>query len=239
MVCCNVMTQRVVFLGDSIGASQGVPPGSGFVSLVSKELKPFGVVVDNWSRGGVTVTGYMRNLSEVQNQLKRFADASSLFVIIELGGNDRIIGVAPAQIQASLMKLVLSVQALPARALIMEVIPDGIERDVSAQCGVALIPTPSCIAETMQKPLRRGVIPEMDPSYVQRDGIHPNTRAQGPIAHSVLTVLSREMGISPECLNEDSVVLGAEDPVTFRAACCHSNCSRGSSFEGDLGCQLL
>merc|ERR1711924_294745 len=89
--------------------------------------------------------------------------------------------------------MVEAVKAVPAHPVLMEVIPDGFERDVALNCKCGLIPAPPRMVAEMQQPVQRGKVPYIGPTFVQSDGLHPNTRAQRLIAHEVLTVLLREL----------------------------------------------
>ena len=56
-------SRRLVVLGDSIGAAQGVTPGAGFVALLASRLAEHGASVQNWSRGGLTAAATRRAAS--------------------------------------------------------------------------------------------------------------------------------------------------------------------------------
>merc|ERR1711879_568649 len=116
------------------------------------------------------------------------ATDGDLLVILELGGNDRMCGLKPEIISQSLTKLVETIKSVNAKPLIMEVIPDGIERDVATNCAARLIQCPPDMVATITGPIRRGVVPRFGPQYLQGDRIHPNSKAQPLILKEVLNV---------------------------------------------------
>merc|ERR1719330_558266 len=75
-----------------------------------------------------------KQLPQLSKRLGALMGRGQLVVVIELGGNDRLFGVPATQIEAALDKIVRSVQKIGASAIIMEIIPDGIERDVAGRC---------------------------------------------------------------------------------------------------------
>eukprot|EP00746_Dinoflagellata_sp_MGD_P140977 gnl/MRDRNA2_/MRDRNA2_74158_c0_seq2.p1 gnl/MRDRNA2_/MRDRNA2_74158_c0~~gnl/MRDRNA2_/MRDRNA2_74158_c0_seq2.p1 ORF type:complete len:186 (-),score=36.34 gnl/MRDRNA2_/MRDRNA2_74158_c0_seq2:37-594(-) len=159
-------------------------------------LKPQGVKVENWSQGGQTATGCIRNVANLQRRLGRAGiDDGDFLVIVELGGNDRLFGMPPEQIEMALAQLVQTIKAANAKPLFMEVIPDGIERDVSANCGARLIRCPPDIAATIKEPIQRGVVPRFGHKYLQPDGIHPNAKAQPLILKEVLDAVALELSM--------------------------------------------
>ena len=195
--------RRLVVLGDSIGAAQGVAPGAGFVALLSARLAPHGCAVRNWSRGGLTAAAAAARepLARVSRRLREEAAAAAsgaeLAVLVELGGNDRLFGVPSREIESALEAIVGACRdAAPAAlVLVLEVIPDGIERDAARRAGARLVPCPARVAATMRKPLRRGAVPPMSPLFMQPDRIHPNDAAQPLIADEVLDALRAEWGL--------------------------------------------
>mmetsp|Transcript_27971 Transcript_27971/g.65261 ORF Transcript_27971/g.65261 Transcript_27971/m.65261 type:complete len:213 (+) Transcript_27971:33-671(+) len=200
------MARLVVLIGDSIGAMYGIPQGAGFVDRAARYLAQHGVSLENWSTGGALAAGYVDMLPQLTQRLKLKARSSAeLLVVIELGGNDRLCGLPPEKIERALEQLVQAAKEVPARAMLMEVIPDGIEQDVARRCGVSLVATPACLAGQMQKPLQRGVVPPLTARYQQPDGIHPNARAQRHIAASLLEALCTELRLPmPAPLGEGS-----------------------------------
>ena len=213
-------SRRLVVLGDSIGAAQGVTPGAGFVALLASRLAEHGASVQNWSRGGLTaVSVAARELPRIAHRLREAsADGADLAVVVELGGNDRLFGVPAPEIENALLAIVAAArEAAPrARLLVLEIIPDGIERDCARRAGARLVPCPAHVAATMRKPLRRGAVPPMSPLFMQPDRIHPNDEAQPLIAAEIFDALRDEWelpgGREPE-------MESAEDPERRGAWC--------------------
>ena len=96
----------IVALGDSLVAGYGLPEGDSFPAQLEKALKAKGhdVTIVNAGVSGDTAAAGLKRLDWA---LPENADA----VIIELGGNDALMGVAPEQTKASLKKIITQVQA--------------------------------------------------------------------------------------------------------------------------------
>lgn len=185
---------HVVLIGDSIAAMQGIPSGSGFVSLVRDQLQKFAIGVDSWSQGGVAAVTMERELPQLVQRLAPLAQGAQLIVVIELGGNDRLMGVQPGKIVSALVNIVRKVRGLGAKCVLMEVIPDGLDREVARQCGCGLSVAPPCIfgGAAGGAGVPAGHMPQVNTAYLQQDGVHPNEHAQRPIAKQLLLALSRE-----------------------------------------------
>lgn len=207
------MQQCVVLFGDSIGTSQGVAVNRSFAALLKAILEDHDIRVENWSQGGRLAAGAVQQLATLKRKLRACADKfQGLTVILELGGNDRMFGQPAASIEESLRQLVLAVQSIPAHALLMEVVPDGIEKSVAARCGARLIPSPACLVDTMRQPIQKGRIPRFRSlEYIQDDGLHPNTKAQVPILLELLAGLSAELQLPLELSESDTEELYARN----------------------------
>ena len=98
----NPGPRKVLVLGDSLSAEYGLSRGSGWVALLSKRLAekrlPYEVV--NASISGETTAGGQTRLAQL---LERHQPA---VVVIELGGNDALRGLALASTEDNLRAMV-------------------------------------------------------------------------------------------------------------------------------------
>ena len=96
----------IVALGDSLTAGYGLEQSQAFPVQLERALKAEGqdVTIVNAGVSGDTAAAGLKRLDWA---LPKDADA----VIIELGGNDALQGLPPAQIKASLEKIITQVQA--------------------------------------------------------------------------------------------------------------------------------
>lgn len=162
----------VVALGDSLTAGYGLPEGEGFVPRMQEWLTAQGrdVVLVNAGVSGDTTAG---GLARLDWSLTPDTDA----LIVELGGNDMLRGLPPAEARANLEGILKGAQArhLPVMLVGMQAPGnygpdykaefDTIYPDLAAEYGVLLVPSffgalGSDPAEARQ--------------WLQADGIHPN-----------------------------------------------------------------
>lgn len=159
-------------LGDSISAGHGLEKTSqGWVALLEQKLKPRGVGVVNASISGETSAG---GLARVDGLLKQHRPS---VVVVELGGNDGLRGLSPAQMKSNLGEIITRAKADKARVLLlgMKMPPNYGRRyaemfqkvypELAARHGVAWVPF-----------LLEGV--GGYEQLMQADGLHPNLEAQ-------------------------------------------------------------
>jgi len=164
---------RLVVVGDSLSAGYGVADGQGWVDLLARRIQEQGFPhqVVNASITGDTSQGGLTRLPAL---LQREQPA---LVIIELGGNDGLRGIAPSVMADNLRQMIAQAQAAAAQVLLIGVeIPANYgpayrQRfhdayyEVSQEAGVPLIP--SFLQQVA-----------LQPELMQADGIHPNEKAQ-------------------------------------------------------------
>ena len=177
--------KKVLLLGDSLGASYGVPPGQGWAQQLDEKLDSVNLV--NASISGDTTAG---GLARLEALLKR---ENPDWILIELGGNDGLRGLNLNAMKSNLVKMIeLARQYNAQPALIGIKIPpnygskyrDRFEQtfvDVSRQQNVPFMPF-----------LLDGV-GGID-RYMQDDRIHPNTEAQPVISENVWRFLQPLLG---------------------------------------------
>lgn len=175
--------ETLLVVGDSISAGYGLGQiDQGWVAKVQQQLKPRGIEVVNASISGDTTLGGLNRIDELLGRVQ------PAVVIIELGGNDGLRGLTPAQMESNLLAMIAKSRAAKARVLLlgMRIPPNYGKRyadlfqrvygRVAEQTRVDLVPF-----------LLEGVggIDDM----MQADGIHPNEKAQPIIAEQVIKAL--------------------------------------------------
>jgi acyl-CoA thioesterase-1 len=175
---------KVLALGDSLTAGYGLPPGQGFAPQLERALKEHGVeaqVIDAGVSGDTSAGG----LARLDWAL---ADAPDL-VILELGANDMLRGVDPAETRANLDAMLARLRDAGPRVLLagMRAAPnlgpdyggafEAIYADLAEKYGVPLYPF-----------FLEGVA--ADPQLNQSDGIHPNAEGTQRVAERVWETLA-------------------------------------------------
>ncbi|WP_136248156.1 arylesterase [Halomonas borealis] len=172
---------RVLVMGDSLSAAYGIEREAGWVSLLSRRLEGKARVI-NASISGETSGGGAARLPDLLEQ-----HAPDL-VLLELGGNDGLRGLPPAQLRANLAGMIEASQAAGAEVLLLGIdIPPNygpayrdaftaVYDELAERFGVALVPF-----------LLEGVA--LDDSLMQDDGIHPTAAAQPTLLDNVWPTL--------------------------------------------------
>lgn len=170
----------MLILGDSIGASLGVPLGEGWVTMLGKRITQCAIV--NASISGETTEGGKARLPGLLDEYR------PRIVVLELGGNDGLRGFPPAAIRANLLEMITTAREAGSRVLLLGMrIPPNygpryteafhrIYLELADETGSALVPF-----------LLEGIA--TDATLMQTDGIHPNTVAQPLIVDNVLSTL--------------------------------------------------
>src|SRR5215475_10490691 len=166
----------IVALGDSLTAGLGLLQSESFPAKLEATLKAQGrnVTVVNAGVSGDTVSAAL-------DRLDWALPPNTSAVIVELGGNDALQGLPPAEIEASLAKIIERVKAkgLPVLIAGMEsprnMGKDYVDRfhaiypDLAERYGALLYPF-----------FLDGVA--LVPGLMQADGIHPHSQRGAPIA---------------------------------------------------------
>ncbi|MES9851819.1 MAG: arylesterase [Candidatus Thiodiazotropha sp. L084R] len=176
---------KLMVVGDSLSAGYGVTTESRWVNLLTHQLNthcgPFQVI--NASVSGDTSQGGRSRLPALLEKHQ------PIIVIIELGGNDGLRGIASREMRDNLQQMVrLSKQAGAAVLLLGVRLPANygpeftkafhqVYYDVSEAGSVPLVPF-----------FLEGVA--LDMSLMQNDGIHPNDLAQPILLENVFSGLS-------------------------------------------------
>jgi len=181
--------RTLLVLGDSLSAEYGLPRGSGWVALLEQRLvqenKPVRVV--NASISGETTFGGRARLPAL------LAQHQPTHVIIELGGNDALRGLALDATRNNIEWMTQQAKKAGARVLLlgMQMPPNygadyarrfaGIYTQVARSEKAALVPF-----------FLKGVADGPDPTrWFQSDRIHPNTEAQPLMLNNVWPALKK------------------------------------------------
>jgi acyl-CoA thioesterase-1 len=174
----------VMVFGDSLSAGYGLRPNEGWVSLMQKELTPLGVAVVNASISGETTSG---GVSRIKADLARHKPT---VVVIALGANDGLRGLAVAEMRRNLETILSDVSRAGARAVLVGIqIPPnyGIQY---AEDFKAVFPKLAAERKLPLVPfLLDGIAENLD--NFQPDRLHPIASAQPRILQNVLPVVQK------------------------------------------------
>lgn len=101
---------RILILGDSLTEGYGIPPSEAYPNLLQAQLNanlPAGSQLYEVINGGVTGSTTSGGATRIDWYLKSPPD----FLIVALGGNDGLRGIAPQQTKNNLKKIVQQAQA--------------------------------------------------------------------------------------------------------------------------------
>lgn len=177
--------QRLLVLGDSLTAGYGLNQGKGFTDQLGDALTEAGdnVIVINGGVSGDTSAGGAGRLGWL------LADKPDA-VIVELGANDALRGLDPADTKRHLARIIDELKAAGLEVLLAGMLaPPNLGRDygtafnaiypdLAEEKGVALYPF-----------FLEGVAAE--PALNQDDGIHPNARGVAVIVERILPAVRR------------------------------------------------
>ena len=175
----------VLVVGDSLSAAHNIPVAAGWVNLLDLRLKrdmkaPPAVV--NASISGETSAGALTRLPAL------LAKHRPSVVVIELGGNDALRGLAPAQLRGNLARMIELSQAAGAKVLLVGI-------DVPPNYGpayrVRLKATYAELAGTYHAALLPFLLEgvALQPGMLQADGLHPVAAAQPKLLDNVWPML--------------------------------------------------
>ena len=167
--------------GDSLSAAYGIPLEKGWVALLQTQLgKDYNIV--NGSISGETSSG---GLTRLPDALKANQPA---YVLIELGANDGLRGIALDTMRSNLEQMIKLTQAANAKVVLIGIklppnygvtFTDKFEAtysDLAKQYNLPLIPF-----------LLEGIADNWD--FMQADGLHPTVEAQPKVLENVWKVL--------------------------------------------------
>lgn len=167
------LADTVLVVGDSISAAFGLDTRQGWVSLLEKRLaeQGFEYRVVNASISGDTSAGGAARLPRL------LAEHQPNLVIIELGGNDGLRGLPPAQLQQNLAAMVEASRDSGAQVVLLGML---LPPNYGARYTTAFAEVFSSLAEEQQIPLVPFFLEGVGgvPGMMQADGLHPTAEAQ-------------------------------------------------------------
>jgi len=177
--------KTIVFFGDSITAGLGLDPDEAYPALIQKKLATEGIPgrVVNAGLSGETTAGGLRRLEWILRQ-------PVTILVIELGGNDGLRGIAPENSRKNLQAMIdLVHQKSPATKVVLAgmQLPTNLGPEYTAKFA-AIFPD---LAKANELPLipfllaRVGGVANLN----QADGIHPTAEGHQIVAETVWVVL--------------------------------------------------
>ena len=186
ILCAEAGHKTIVFLGDSIAAGNGVDPSEAFPSLVQRRIEerqlPYDVV--NAGVSGDTTAGGVRRMPWL---LKRRIDV----LVIELGGNDGLRGIAPEETRANLENIIrLAREKYPAVRIVIA----GMQmpQNMGAEYNRKFREVFAAVAKEKKTELIPFLLEGVGgkPELNQADRIHPNPEGHRIVANNVWSVLA-------------------------------------------------
>lgn len=178
-------TGPVLVVGDSLSAAHNIPVAAGWVNLLDLRLKrdmkaPPAVV--NASISGETSAGALTRLPAL------LAKHRPSVVVIELGGNDALRGLAPAQLRGNLARMIELSQAAGAKVLLVGIdVPPNYGPAYRARLKATYAELAGTYHTALLPFLLEGVA--LQPGMLQADGLHPVAAAQSKLLDNVWPVL--------------------------------------------------
>ncbi|UXZ55045.1 arylesterase [Halomonas sp. 7T] len=171
----------LLVMGDSLSAAYGIEQEQGWVALLEERLEGQATVV-NASISGETTSGGAQRFADIIGQ--RQPD----IVLLELGGNDGLRGLAPNQMRANLARMIEQSQQADADVLLLgiDIPPNYGQAYRDAFTGVF-----HSLADEYDIPLVPFLLEDiaLNNQLMQSDGIHPTAEAQPIILENVWPTL--------------------------------------------------
>ena len=171
---------KILALGDSLTAGFGLPPGQGFVPQLQKALKDSGIdaeVQDGGVSGDTTAGGLAR--------LDWALAENPKVVIVELGANDALRGLDPAQARSNLSAILAKLTAQHRGVLLAGMLaPPNLGSDYGAAFNAIYPDLAKKYGAILYPFFLDGVA--ADPKLNQRDGLHPTAAGVDVIVAKML-----------------------------------------------------
>jgi acyl-CoA thioesterase-1 len=180
---------RLLAFGDSLTAGYNLPPGQSFADQLETALKAKGydVTVIQGGVSGDTSSGGKARLDWVMS------GAHADHVIVELGANDALRGIAPEQTEANLDAILTSLQGRNVKVLLAGMLaPPNLGADYGNRFN-GLYPT---LAKKHQVPLYPFFLDGVaaHPDLQLSDGMHPTVQGVGVMVKNMLPAITTWLG---------------------------------------------
>ncbi|GIU28210.1 arylesterase [Shewanella schlegeliana] len=167
----------ILILGDSLSASYGMPEDQGWVQLLREKMPEHSII--NGSVSGETSAGGLRRLPALLDSTQ------PKLLLVELGGNDGLRGFPPKQLKNNLTKIIELAKEQEVKVLLSEImVPPNYGPRYASQISSVYKELATEHEVTLMPFFMEQIA--IDPSLMQRDGIHPNQKAQPAIAEFML-----------------------------------------------------
>jgi acyl-CoA thioesterase-1 len=181
--------RRILVLGDSLSAEYGLARGSGWVALLQKRLdaKKIDALVINASISGDTTSGGRARLPAL------LKEHQPDIVIIELGGNDALRGLALSATEANLVNMAQKAQKSGAEVLLVGMeVPPNYGADYTRRFAAVFGQAASASHSALVPFLLAGVADGPDAADIfQADRIHPLAKAHPRMLDNVWPALEK------------------------------------------------
>jgi acyl-CoA thioesterase-1 len=173
-------SRTILVFGDSLSAAYGLAPEQGWVAMLAQRLRFQGYEYEvvNASESGETSGGGLERLPRAL-ELHR-----PLLVILELGANDGLRALPPAELRSNLEQMVRLSQQAGARVLLVGIrLPPNYGPRYTQEFE-RVFPE---LANQYHLPLVPFLLEKvaLDPALMQQDGMHPNARGEAPVLDNV------------------------------------------------------
>ena len=166
-------SHSILILGDSLSASFGMKESQGWVYQLNQLLQQekASYILVNASISGETTAGGLSRLPRI------LAKKNIDYLLIELGGNDGLRGFPPSLIENNLLQIIQLAQQKDIKVLLMDI---RIPPNYGARYNKLFNQTFTTVANTSGIHLLPFFMESiaLQPELMQRDGIHPNIKAQ-------------------------------------------------------------
>lgn len=175
----------LLVLGDSLSAAHNIPQQAGWVALLEHRLNQRGAPapkVINASISGETTAGALARLPALLAQYR------PSLVLVELGGNDGLRGLPPAELAANLDAIIRASRDADAKVLLLGI-------DLPPNYGRAYRDRFRAVYSDLAKKHRVPLLPflldgvALQPGLMQEDGVHPTAAGQPRVLDNVWELL--------------------------------------------------
>lgn len=176
--------QKILILGDSLSAEYGLAKNTGWVNLLSEQIKAgrLNITIINSSISGETTSGGFQRLASLLKENKPD------LLIIELGGNDALRGLPLDTTKSNLEGMIKLAKNNGAKVLLLGMqIPTNYGKKYSQDFQKLYSDLARSEKTSLVPFFLEGVA--LDPKLFQADRIHPNEKAQKILMNNVWVVL--------------------------------------------------
>ncbi len=182
----NSLAGTLLVVGDSISAALGMDTRQGWVALLEQRLEEQGLdhQVINASISGDTTAGGLTRLPRL------LAEHQPEWVILELGGNDGLRGLSPAQMRQNLLAMIERSQSSGAQVIVLGM---RLPPNYGQRYNRAFEQVYTDLAEQTRVPLVPFFLEGVGgvEGMMQADGIHPAPAAQERMLDNLWPVLKQ------------------------------------------------